>query len=226
MLASSVATFQDNSSHGEDSFLVRDLGSGAFLDVVSDGGTGHGGEEASQSVAAALDAVTINSIDDIVAVLDDQNEEFFQVGGGRFLLTTISAALYLDGKLYIVSAGDSPAYHSHGDAFDQLAGRIGGLLRGGAVKVIGGDSTLTLTRLEVDIQPGDRILLATDGVSDNLDNSDLRGIIQLAASVEDASSSVQGTVKERLEAGLAPSALGGRYRHDDQTAVFRFFDAG
>ena len=59
MLASSVATFQDNSSHGEDSFLVRDLGSGAFLDVVLDGVTGHGGEEASQSVAAALDAVWV-----------------------------------------------------------------------------------------------------------------------------------------------------------------------
>ena len=90
--------------------------------------------------------------------------------------------------------------------------------------MIGGDSTLTLTRLEINIEAGDRILLATDGVSDNLDNADLRSIIQQAASVEEASANVQVTVKERLDAGLAPTALGGRYRHDDQTAVFRFFN--
>ena len=226
MLASTVATFQDNSSHGEDSLLVRDLGGGAFLDVVLDGVTGHGGEEASRSVAAALEAASISSIDDVIAVLEDQNEEFFQVGGGRFLLTTVSGALYLEGKLHIVSAGDSPAYHLHGSSFDQLAGRIGGLLRGGAVKVIGGDETLTLTRVEIDIGPGDRLMLATDGVSDNLETSDLKGIVQDATSVEQASSKVQTTVKERLDAGLAPSAMGGRYWHDDQTAVFRFFDAG
>ena len=48
MIASIYATYQDNSTHGEDSFLVKDLGGGNFLDVVLDGVTGHGGEEASQ----------------------------------------------------------------------------------------------------------------------------------------------------------------------------------
>ena len=37
MLASEVATLQDNSIHGEDSYLTRDLGGNAFLDVVMDG---------------------------------------------------------------------------------------------------------------------------------------------------------------------------------------------
>ena len=43
MLISKVATLQDNSAHGDDSFLSRDLGDNAFLDVVMDGVTGHGG---------------------------------------------------------------------------------------------------------------------------------------------------------------------------------------
>ena len=47
MIPSTYATFQDNSSHGEDSLLVKDLGGGSFLDVVLDGVTGHGGGEAS-----------------------------------------------------------------------------------------------------------------------------------------------------------------------------------
>ena len=36
MLASTVTTMQDNSAHGEDSFLSKDLGGGEFLDVVLD----------------------------------------------------------------------------------------------------------------------------------------------------------------------------------------------
>ncbi|GIS94209.1 MAG: hypothetical protein CM1200mP22_14460 [Dehalococcoidia bacterium] len=50
MLASTVTTMQDNSAHGEDSFLSKDLGGGEFLDVVLDGVTGHGGEQASNEL--------------------------------------------------------------------------------------------------------------------------------------------------------------------------------
>jgi hypothetical protein len=100
MLSSTVSTLHDNSTHGEDTFLVRDLGDRDFLDVVLDGVTGHGGAEASQSVYEALNAAQITSVEDVVAAVADQNEEFFQVGGGRFLLTTISVALYLNGRLF------------------------------------------------------------------------------------------------------------------------------
>ena len=123
MLSSTVATLYDNSAHGEDAYLVRDLGDNSFLDVVLDGVTGHGGGEASQSVLEALTKVTITSAEDVVAAVADQNEEFFQVGGGRFLLTTISAALYLNGILYLLNAGDSPIYHIRSDSFQQLGGR-------------------------------------------------------------------------------------------------------
>ena len=101
-LASSVATLYDNSTHGEDTYLIKDLGGGHFLDAVMDGVTGHGGEEASRSVATALDAATIAGPGDVVAALEEQNADFFQVGGGRFLLTTVSVALFLGGP---------PLYH-------------------------------------------------------------------------------------------------------------------
>ena len=96
-LSSVVATLFDNATHGEDSFLVRDLGGGHFLDAVMDGVTGHGGEEASTSVKAALESAAIASPEDIVTILQEQNDDFFQVGGGRFLLTTVSVALYQGG---------------------------------------------------------------------------------------------------------------------------------
>ena len=69
MISSLYHTFQDNSSHGEDSFLVKDLGQNSFLDVVLDGVTGHGGGEASQNVAQALSDSTITSMDDVIEIL-------------------------------------------------------------------------------------------------------------------------------------------------------------
>ena len=56
LFASEVATLYDNVTHGEDTYLIRDLGNGHFLDAVMDGVTGHGGEEASRSVAESLEA--------------------------------------------------------------------------------------------------------------------------------------------------------------------------
>ena len=145
-LTSVVATLFDNSTHGEDSFLIRDLGNGHFLDAVMDGVTGHGGEEASTSVAQALESANITSPEDVVEVLEEQNGDFYQVGGGRFLLTTVSVALYLGGPLYIISAGDSPIFHIRAAEHKQLSGRIGGILRMGTAQAIGAGQNLNLHR--------------------------------------------------------------------------------
>jgi len=225
MIASTYSSFQDNSSHGEDSFLVKDLGDGSFLDVVLDGVTGHGGEEASSSVANALNAATINTLEDVVKVLEEMNAEFYQVGGGRFLLTTVSAAMYRGDRIYAINAGDSPIYHVRSDTHQQLAGRVGGLLRPGGTKVIGGEEHLNLYRTEVEVEPGDKLIVASDGVSDNVRVSELVDIIRKASSPEEAAQMVKGRIDLHLEQGLAPELLGARYRHDDQTAIFRFFGA-
>lgn len=222
-LASSVATLYDNSTHGEDTYLIKDLGGGHFLDAVMDGVTGHGGEEASRSVAAALDAAAIAGPGDVVAALEEQNTDFFQVGGGRFLLTTVSVALFLGGPLYIISAGDSPVFQIRGDAHQQLSGRIGGILRMGTAKAIGAGADLNLHRAETDLQPGDRLITASDGVTDNVNPAELAAMVRSAADPEAAAAAVKTAIDDRLERGITPELLGGRFRHDDQTGIFRFF---
>ncbi len=222
-LISVVATLFDNSTHGEDSYLIRDLGGDHFLDAVMDGVTGHGGEEASTSVARALEAATITSPEDVVAVLEEQNADFYQVGGGRFLLTTVSVALYLGGSLYIISAGDSPIFHVRGEEHRQLSGRIGGILRMGTAQAIGAGQSLTLHRDEVQLEVGDRLITASDGVTDNVNSSELAEFVRNAADPDAASAAVKQAIDERLERGITPELLGGRYRHDDQTGIFRFF---
>ena len=221
--ASVVATLYDNSTHGEDSYLIRDLGNGHFLDAVMDGVTGHGGEEASRSVAAALEAANIASPEDVVAALEEQNDDFFQVGGGRFLLTTVSVALFLGGPLYIISAGDSPIFHIRGDDHRQLSGRIGGILRMGTAQAIGAGQNLVLQRSEVELQAGDRLITASDGVTDNVNAAELAEFIRQADTPEAASAAVKQAIDDRLERGITPELLGGRFRHDDQTGIFRFF---
>ena len=224
MLSSNVATFQDNSTHGEDAYLIRDLGNNNFLDAVMDGVTGHGGEEASQSVLEALSAAPLASPEDVVKVLDEVNQEFYQVGGGRFLLTTVSVALYLDGRLHVISAGDSPVYLINPDSYQQLSGRVGGFLHVGVAQAIGAsDGLKNLRRTETDIELGTRLVLATDGVSDNITIEELVESVRLSASPEDAAQRVNGAVAARIEDGVLPEQLGSRFRHDDRTAIFRFF---
>ena len=222
-LTSVVATLFDNSTHGEDSFLIRDMGDGNFLDAVMDGVTGHGGEEASTSVAGALEVASINSPEDVIAILEEQNGDFFQVGGGRFLLTTVSVALYLGGPLYIISAGDSPVFHIRGEEHQQLSGRIGGILRMGTAKAIGAGSDLNLHRTEIHLEPGDRLVTASDGVTDNINPAELADFVRNSDNPEAASATVKQAINDRLERGITPELLGGRFRHDDQTGIFRFF---
>ena len=222
-LASIMATLQDNSTHGEDTFVVKDLGNNCFLDAVMDGVTHHGGEEASRSVAEAIEATDITSPEDVVALLTEQNDEFFQVGGGRFLLTTASVSLYLGGKVYIISAGDSPIFHIKPDSVQQLSGRIGGILRMGTAQAIGANQELVLHRTEAEVAPGDWIIVASDGVTDNLKTGEMVDLIREAGNPEAASAKLKETIDQRLSQGITPELLGGRFRHDDQTAILRRF---
>ena len=224
MLASEVATLQDNSFHGEDSYLTRDLGGNAFLDVVMDGVTGRGGEEASSTVRDALAEASVRSPDDIVEVLEQVNEEFYQVGEGRFLLTTVSAALFMDGRLNVISAGDSPVFLFGPGSSQQISGRVGGSLHVGAARPVGaGPHLANLTWVEAQVGPGARLVLVTDGLSDNIQREGLEDMVRQAASPLEATGCIERAITTLLREGRMPAQLGGRFRHDDWTAIIRFF---
>ena len=226
MIGSTIATLQDNSAHGEDNFLLLDFGDIGFLDAVMDGVTGHGGEEASQSLVDALSAASINSPEDVVKVLEEVNDEYYQVGGGRFLLTTVSIVLCLGDRLHVIGAGDSPVFQVGENSTQQLTGRVGGFLHVGVAKAIGANQQLgDLSRTELPVEPNTRLVLATDGVTDNMLTDELSDIIRAAGTPEEAAEKVNSTIEGRLEEGRVPEPLGRRFRHDDRTAIFRFFSS-
>jgi serine/threonine protein phosphatase PrpC len=225
MAGSKFSTLQDNSAHGEDSLLTRDLENDDFLDVVMDGVTGHGGGEASRELAEALAQGEANDAADIVSILADVNDEFFQVGRGRFLLTTVSAALYRGGRLHVVAAGDSPIFLVTQDSHQRLCGRAGGFLHVGVARAIGAAAELgELARAEVDVSPGSRLVLTTDGVTDNMQADELAEIVRSSATPEEATQRVEEVISERLVEGRVPEQLGVRFRYDDRTAIVRFFE--
>ena len=223
MISSSYHTFQDNSSHGEDSFLVKDLGGNIFLDVVLDGVTGHGGGEASQNVAQALSEGSVNNMDDVIEILAEMNSDFYHVGGGKYLLTTASIALYYENTIAILNAGDSPIYHIKPDTHQRISSTLGGILRTGGTKLIGADAELHVSQKQLELNPGDKVVVASDGVSDNVSLEELLDIVRSSQSPEQASDTIKKLIDEHLELGLAPQITGSRYRHDDQTAIIRFF---
>jgi len=73
------------------------------------------------------------------------------------------------------------------------------------------------------VEPGTRLVLATDGVTDNMLVEELSDIVRAAPSASDAAEKTNEVVESRLGQGGVPEQLGRRFRHDDRTAIFRFF---
>ncbi len=192
MLTSRVATLQDNSAHGEDNFLIRELGDHAFLDAIMDGVTRRAGKRAARLVVDALAAARLISAGDLIAVLEKLNQQLHDIGGGGFLLTTVSTALYLDGKLTVTGVGDSSAFLVRSNAFQQLYTARRGVFLGAAAQLQG------LYRIEMAIEPGDRLVLATDGITDNITSSELAEVIRHSASPDEAAGQLRTIMVTRL----------------------------
>jgi len=224
MLASTVTTMQDNSAHGEDNFLSKDLGDGEFVDVVLDGVTGHGGEQASTELKDALAAEELNTPEDVVNILSEMNADFYSVGSSRFLLTTVSAVLGRGDTLQIISSGDSPVFLINKDGHRKLSGHAGGFLHVGVARAVGASEQLGApAQVEITPEPGDRLLLATDGITDNMTIEELAEVVRAAATPEEAAAAIEDTIKERLQEGRVPETIGVRFRYDDRTGIIRFF---
>src|SRR5262245_36192486 len=220
MLTSTVAILYDNAGHGEDHYVVRTLNDNAFLDAVMDGVTGRRGWEASQALADALGVAPLVSPADLLAVLEDVNEQLYRRGWGRFLLTTIAAALYGDGVLHTIGAGDSSIVLIRPDTSQLLSSRASGFSPLGPPRAIGMSKQLgTLYRTAVTLESGDRVVLATDGVTDTVTQSELIEFVRAAASPDD----VVQQLHTVLATHHAKAQSGSTGRRDDWTAIVRFF---
>jgi serine/threonine protein phosphatase PrpC len=188
-----------------------------LLDAVMDGVTRRGGGQAARLLVDALATAPLTSADDVVTALEEMNHRLYQMGLGRFLLTTVSTALCRDSKLSVVGIGDSPVFLIRSKALQQLSHPVRGVFLGGRTPLV------DLYRTEVTIEPDDRLILATDGVTDNITNRELVDIVNSSASPDAAAEQLRRVMVTRFAQSQPPEPLRERVRYDDWTAIIRFF---
>ena len=218
-----AASYQDNSAHGEDAFVIRELGESSSLDAVLDGVTHCEGAYAGSFTAQVVKDASIESLEDLLAALEQASNTLFQSGGGTNLLTTVSAALKLGAELHVINAGDSPVYLIRGGEPRELttivkASSFASVVTG----ALGQQEKFAYQYRKVTLEHGDRIVLATDGLTNNMSPAELAEILQQAVSSQQAVSAIGDLVtkKRRQERGRTY----GTFREDDRTAIVRFFD--
>ena len=95
----------------------------------------------------------------------------------------------------------------------------------GVAKAVGAAENLAqMTQRDLEIQPGTRLVLATDGITDNMDIDELADIVRSAATPVEATGRIGEIIAGRLVEGRVPEKLGVRFRYDDRTLIVRFFE--
>jgi serine/threonine protein phosphatase PrpC len=217
-----AAVFQDNSYHGEDAYVTRELNRHIALDAVFDGATGRGGADASGFAAKTLQEATVETVDGLTKLLDVVNQRLFQRGRGRFFLTTASVAFKVGSTLHVLHIGDSPAFLVRGHGIMPLTGTAQGATFLGIANALGRYEKLSYKATSISLEAEDRLVLATDGLIENVAPSELVAIVDATPSPEQAVAALRQLLCEKKQAnkGRVDDASG--FRRDDATAIIRY----
>jgi serine/threonine protein phosphatase PrpC len=217
-----AAVFQDNSFHGEDTYITREVDRQIALDAVFDGATGRGGADASGYASKTLQEATVDSIDGLTAFLDLANQRLFQRGRGRFFLTTASVTLKIGSMLHVLNVGDSPVFLIRGHAIIPLTGTAQGATFLGIANALGRHEKLAYKSTSISLEAGDRLVLATDGLIENIDPSELIPLVDAAASPEQAVATLRQLYDEKKQGNTGRVGDSSGFRRDDATAIIRY----
>ena len=218
-----AAVYHDNSCHGEDVYVCLELTPTSVLDAVLDGATGRGGADASAYVAELLRGATVDSVESLTTLLEVANERLFQRGRGRFFLTTASVTLKLGSVLHVVSIGDSPVFLVRHLETIPLTPTASGHTFQGMTTVLGHRQNLVYRATSIGLQEGDRLVLASDGLIENVAPVEISPLIKHSASPEAAVTALQQLVNGKQRANKGRVDDGSGFRRDDATAIIRYF---
>jgi PPM family protein phosphatase len=199
-------------SNNQDSFITDDdIG----LWVVADGMGGHrGGEVASKIVCQTVDQVFVrHTVDGLIEAIESANAAVYQAGTGDPDLagmgtTIVALALVDDGEgdevLAVANVGDSRAYRLSGNEFEQLTNDhslVADLVREGSLspeeaaihpqrniltRVLGVYDDVPVDVLAVVPHNGDRYVLCSDGLFNEVPESGIAAVLRRLADPADA----------------------------------------
>lgn len=180
------------------------------LIAVADGMGGHlgGGTAAGMAVDALRGVGSTTDPTALLAALKEANRAIARAATDDPDLTgmgtTATAALLEDGILYLVHVGDSRAYLIRDARIIQVTqdhSVVAEMVRRGALsadaaeshparhvitRALGVDADIDIDALRVDLEPGDVVLLCTDGLSGPVADDEMLEVIQASLTLEDA----------------------------------------
>ena len=210
-------------SANEDSFLVR-----SPLFVVADGMGGASAGEIASSAAVEEFSAGLPAGDDpeqrLSAVVRAANRRINSEAAAnerqRGMGTTITAALVGDGKVSIAHVGDSRAYLIRGDSMAQLTRDhtlVDELVREGRItedeaanhpqrsiitRALGPEPDVDVDTATFDVEPGDVLLLCSDGLTGMVSDADLLGAVSSSRSLAAAARTLVDAANEAEPAHL------------------------
>lgn len=180
------------------------------LIAVADGMGGHlgGGTAAGMAVDALRGVGSTTDPTALLAALKEANRAIARAATDDPDLTgmgtTATAALLEDGILYLVHVGDSRAYLIRDGRIIQVTqdhSVVAEMVRRGALsadaaeshparhvitRALGVDADIDIDALRVDLEPGDVVLLCTDGLSGPVADDEMLAVVQASLTLEDA----------------------------------------
>ncbi len=184
------------------------------LIAVADGMGGHqgGGTAAAMAVDALRDVGASTEPAAMLQALEGANRAIAQAAmddpGLTGMGTTATAALLEGGILYLVHVGDSRAYLIREGRIVQVTDDhsvVAEMVRRGTLdadaaeshparhvitRALGVDADIQIDALRVDLEPGDVVLLCTDGLSGPVDDEGILAVVESAPSLEQAAASL------------------------------------
>jgi serine/threonine protein phosphatase PrpC len=218
----SAGVFQDNSYHGEDAYVTRELNRHIAIDAVFDGATGRGGADASGYASKTLQEATVDTVDGLTTLLDMTNQRLYQRGRGRFFLTTASVTLKIGSTLHVLNVGDSPVFLIRGHDITPLTGTAQGATFLGIANALGRHEKLSYKATSVSLEAEDRLILATDGLIENVAPSELVALVDAAPSPEQAVVALRQLFGEKKQGNKGRVDDSSGFRRDDATAIIRY----
>ncbi len=217
------AVYFKNSKHGEDNYLSRLLSSESIVDAVFDGvSTAGEGSKASLTLRTYLLNAEINKPTDVKNLLTGANINLSNQFMGK-ALTTATVALKIEDRLYVFNVGDSPAYiFRNGKAIELTTSDS--LPENPSVisQSMGIEDKLDIHRKQFKLRQNDRLVLATDGITDNISPDELyECVIKNARNPDVVVNRLESLLLYKKRANIGH--VYNFFKNDDQTAIIRFF---
>jgi serine/threonine protein phosphatase PrpC len=131
-------------------------------------------------------------------------------------------ALKIGSRLHVLNVGDSPAFLIRGHDIIPLTGTAQGATFLGIANALGRQEKLAYKSTSLSLEAEDRLILATDGLIENIAPSELIAVVDAASSPQQAVATLRQVYAEKQQGNTGRVGESSGFRRDDATAIIRY----